>query len=56
MEIIDLDVWIFTPGPWWMLTVVVYDSDLEWGSREIERTMVTQETQGFLDRFIPHGG
>jgi hypothetical protein len=26
------------------------------GGHEIERTMVTQETQGFLDRFRPPGG
>jgi hypothetical protein len=26
------------------------------GSHEIERTMVTQETQEFLDRFRPLGG
>jgi hypothetical protein len=26
------------------------------GGREIERMMVTQETQEFLDRFGPHGG
>jgi hypothetical protein len=29
VEAIDLDVWIFTPAPWWAPTVVVYDNDLE---------------------------
>jgi hypothetical protein len=35
----------------WFVTMISYG-----GGREIERTMVTQETQGFLDRFMhPRG-
>jgi hypothetical protein len=36
--------------------VVVYDNDFVWGGPEIERTMVTQEMEEFLDRFRPLGG
>jgi hypothetical protein len=56
VEAIDLIIWIFTPAPRWAPTVIVYDIDLESGGHEIERTMVTQETRGFLDRFKPPGG
>jgi hypothetical protein len=30
VEVINLDVWIFTPVPRWTLTVVIYDNDLEY--------------------------
>jgi hypothetical protein len=29
MEVIDLDIWIFTPTPRWAPTVMVCDNDLE---------------------------
>jgi hypothetical protein len=29
VEANDLDVWIFMPAPWWALTIVVSDNDLE---------------------------
>jgi hypothetical protein len=32
---------------------VVYDNEFIWVGREIERTMVAHEIQGFLDRFRP---
>jgi hypothetical protein len=56
VEAIDLDVWIFMPTPRWVSTIMVYDNEFIWGDHEIERTMVTQEMQGFLDRFRPLGG
>jgi hypothetical protein len=56
VEAIDLDVWIFMPTPRWASTIMVYDNEFIWGDHEIERTMVTQEMQGFLDRFRPLGG
>jgi hypothetical protein len=51
VEDIDLDAWIFTPAPWWAPAVEVYDNDLEYGWLRDRDNDVTQETQGFLDRF-----
>jgi hypothetical protein len=30
MEVINLDVGIFTPVSWWAPTIVVYENDLEY--------------------------
>jgi hypothetical protein len=40
--------WIFRPAPWWAPTVGVCDNEFEQGGHEIERTMVTHETQRFF--------
>jgi hypothetical protein len=37
-------------------TVSVYDNEYVWVVHEIERTMVTQETRSFLNRFEHPGG
>jgi hypothetical protein len=38
------------------VVLVFMTMNLYRGDREIEKTMITQETQGFLDRFRPPGG
>jgi hypothetical protein len=52
VEVIDLNTWIFTPAHdgrqlSWFMTMIYYR-----GGCEIERTLITQETQWFLDRSL----
>jgi hypothetical protein len=48
VEAIDLNIWIFTPAPWWTPNVVVCDNNLEYGwSRDQENDGNTGDVQFF---------